>query len=60
MAAKPEQTSARVLIVDERAPLRAAARAVLEVTDGFEVVGETASGEASVDAARAPALDLVL
>ncbi len=50
----------RVLIVDDQAPFRAAARAVVELTDGFEVVGEAASGEASVDAARAVAPDLVL
>jgi DNA-binding NarL/FixJ family response regulator len=60
MAAKPEQTTVRVLIVDDQAPFRAAARAVVELTDGFEVVGEAASGEASVDAARALAPDLVL
>ncbi len=50
----------RVLIVDDQAPFRAAARAVVELTDGFEVVGEAASGEASVDAARALAPHLVL
>ena len=50
----------RVLIVDDQASFRAAARAVVEHTDGFEVAGEVATGEASVDAARALAPDLVL
>src|SRR6266571_3649344 len=44
--------SVRVLIVDDQAPFRDAARAVVEATDGFEVVGESATGEASVDATR--------
>lgn len=49
-----------VLIVDDQEPFRLAARAVVEATDGFEVVGEVDSGEASVDAARQLAPDLVL
>ena len=60
MAAKPERAVVRVLIVDDHASFRAAARAVVEHTDGFEVAGEAATGEASVDAARALAPDLVL
>ena len=50
----------KVLIVDDQAPFRAAARAVVTLTPGFEVVGEAASGEAGVDAARALVPDLVL
>jgi DNA-binding NarL/FixJ family response regulator len=50
----------RVLLVDDQAPFLAAARAVVALTEGFEVVGEAASGEAAVDAARALAPDLVL
>ena len=50
----------RVLIVDDQEPFRRAARTVVELADGFEVVGEAASGEASVEAARALAPDLVL
>jgi two-component system, NarL family, invasion response regulator UvrY len=34
-----------VLIVDDQAPFRRAARAVMSVTPGFEVVGEAESGE---------------
>ena len=50
----------RVLIVDDQAPFRLAARAVVELTDGFEVAGEAETGEASVDAARELQPDLVL
>ncbi len=52
--------SVRVLIVDDQAPFREAARAVVEATDGFQVVGEAPTGEASVDAARELRPDLVL
>ncbi|HEV3232140.1 MAG TPA: response regulator transcription factor [Candidatus Dormibacteraeota bacterium] len=50
----------RVLVVDDQAPFRLAARAVVEATDDFEVVGEVESGEASVEAARRLRPDLVL
>jgi DNA-binding NarL/FixJ family response regulator len=50
----------RVLIVDDQAPFREAARAVVEATDGFQVVGEAATGEESVEAARRLKPDLVL
>ena len=50
----------RVLIVDDQAPFRLAARAVVELTDGFEVAGEAETGEASVDAARELQPDLIL
>jgi len=48
------------LIVDDQAPFRDAARAVVEATDGFEVVGESSTGEASVDATQQLKPDLVL
>jgi DNA-binding NarL/FixJ family response regulator len=38
-----------VLIVDDQAPFRAAARAVIARVDGFELVGEATSGEEAVD-----------
>jgi two-component system invasion response regulator UvrY len=38
-----------VLIVDDQAPFRRAARAVVTATDGFTVVGEAESGEEAVD-----------
>lgn len=50
----------RVLIVDDQAPFRLAARAVVEMTDGFEVAGEADTGEAGVEAARKLDPDLVL
>ena len=50
----------RVLIVDDQEPFRLAARAVVEATDGFEVAGESESGEAGVQAARDLDPDLVL
>ena len=50
----------RVLIVDDQEPFRAVARMVVEFTDGFEVVGEAATGEDSVISARALKPDLVL
>jgi len=50
----------RVLIVDDQEPFRMAARMVVEATDGFEVVGESETGEDSVEQARELAPDLVL
>jgi DNA-binding NarL/FixJ family response regulator len=50
----------RVLIVDDQAPFRMAARMVVEATDGFEVVGEAETGEDSVTMAADLAPDLVL
>ena len=38
-----------VLIVDDQAPFRRAARAVVTATPGFEVVGEAESGEEAVE-----------
>src|SRR4051794_32175151 len=49
----------RVLIVDDHATFRAAARALLE-TDGFEVVGEAPTGADAVDACARLAPDVVL
>jgi len=52
--------SVRVLIVDDQPPFRMAAHAVVEATDGFEVIGEAETGEASVALARELRPDLVL
>jgi DNA-binding NarL/FixJ family response regulator len=49
-----------VLIVDDQESFRAAARLVVESTEGFEVVGEAESGEDSVIRARVLKPDLVL
>jgi len=52
--------SVRVLIVDDQEPFRLAARMVVDVTDGFEVIGEAETGEESVEMAAELAPDLVL
>lgn len=49
-----------MLVVDDQEPYRRAMQAVVDATAGFTVVGIAASGEESVDAARALAPDLVL
>jgi DNA-binding NarL/FixJ family response regulator len=41
----------RVLIVDDHAPFRSLARALLSM-EGFEIVGEAASGGSALDAVR--------
>jgi DNA-binding NarL/FixJ family response regulator len=50
-----------VLVVDDQAPFRLAARAVLRRTEGFELVGEAADGDEAVERARElrPALVLM-
>ncbi|MGQ0669720.1 MAG: response regulator [Actinomycetota bacterium] len=50
----------RVLIVDDQEPFRQAARMVVEATDGFEVAGESETGEDSIEKARELDPDLVL
>ncbi len=52
--------SIKVLIVDDQAPFRSVARVVVEATEGFEVVGEAETGEASVIAARELHPDLII
>ena len=55
---EPEAVS--VLVVDDQAPFRSAARAVLRATPGFRIVGEAASGEEAVELAGTIEPDLVL
>jgi DNA-binding NarL/FixJ family response regulator len=55
-----EQMMVRVLIVDDQEPFRLAARMVVEATDGFEVVGESETGESSIEMAHELDPDLVL
>jgi DNA-binding NarL/FixJ family response regulator len=50
----------RVLIVDDQEPFRMAARMVVELTEGFDVVGEAETGEESVRMADELDPDLVL
>ena len=52
--------SVRVLIVDDQEPFRLAARMVVELTDGFDLVGEAETGEESVAMAADLKPDLVL
>jgi DNA-binding NarL/FixJ family response regulator len=49
-----------VLIVDDQAPFRSAARSLIGRLPGFAVVGEAASGEEAVELARTLEPDLVL
>jgi two-component system, NarL family, invasion response regulator UvrY len=49
-----------VLIVDDQAPFRRAARTVVTLTPGFEVAGEAESGEEAVELAAELAPELVL
>jgi DNA-binding NarL/FixJ family response regulator len=53
-------TPVGVLIVDDQAPFRKAARAVVAATPGFDVAGEAESGEEAVELADALDPGLVL
>ena len=53
-------STVRVLVVDDQAPFRMAARMVLKRAEGFELVGEAATGEEAVDRVAELAPDLVL
>ena len=55
-----DHMAVRVLIVDDQEPFRMAARMVVDATEGFEVVGESETGEAAVELARELSPDLVL
>src|SRR4051794_33758169 len=50
----------RVLVVDDQTPFRRAARAVVTMTPGFDVVGEAETGEQAVELAEELAPELVL
>src|SRR5437870_6096377 len=60
MSVLETQMSVRVLIVADQEPFRLAARMVVDVTDGFDVVGEAETGEDAVTMAADLAPDLVL
>jgi two-component system invasion response regulator UvrY len=49
-----------VLIVDDQAPFRRAAKTVLAATPGFDVVGEAESGEEGIELAASLSPALVL
>jgi two-component system invasion response regulator UvrY len=50
----------RVVVADDRAPFRAAARTVLGAAPGFELVGEASSGEEALEVVASVRPDLVL
>ncbi len=50
----------RVLIADDHAILREGVRALLELTDDIEVVGDAADGSAAIEQARALEPDVIL
>lgn len=50
----------KVLVVDDQAPFRIAARNVIRLTPGFELAGEAATGEEGVTLTAALHPDLVL
>lgn len=56
----PVTPSVRVLIVDDQEAFRTAARMVVELSDGFEIVGEAASGEEGIHLVDELSPDLVL
>jgi DNA-binding NarL/FixJ family response regulator len=45
------ESGVKVLVVDDQAPFRRAAQAVVAVTDGFEAMGDAESGEDAVEMA---------
>ena len=57
----PERAAVPVLVVDDQRPFRLAAAAVLRRAEGFELVGEAATGEDAVEqvASLHPALVLM-
>jgi DNA-binding NarL/FixJ family response regulator len=50
----------RVLTVDDQPVFREAARALVDMTPGFEIVGESAEGETAVSLARAAHPDMII
>lgn len=61
-ASAPRATSAvtSILLVDDHAMFRAGIRALLEIEDRFEIVGEAASGEEAIDRVRELRPDVVV
>jgi two-component system invasion response regulator UvrY len=45
----PDREAVGVLIVDDQAPFRRAAKMVMAATPGFEVIGEAETGERAVE-----------
>jgi two-component system, NarL family, invasion response regulator UvrY len=55
-----EEAPVKVLVVDDQAPFRGAAKRVVGMTPGFEVVGEAMTGEEAVEMAGTLKPDLIL
>jgi pilus assembly protein CpaE len=60
MVSEMTEANVSVLIVDDQPPYRGAARAVIRLTPGFEVVAEAETGEQAVELARDLQPDVVL
>jgi len=56
----PGDPACTVLIVDDQAPFRSAARSLVGLITGWRVIGEVASGEDAIETASATRPDLVL
>jgi DNA-binding NarL/FixJ family response regulator len=57
---RPQPGTVRVLIVDDQEAFRSAARLVVEMTEGFETVGEAGDGATALELARTLDPQLVL
>lgn len=60
MIGSSDGPAVRVVVVDDQAPFRTAARAMLERLSGFELVGEATSGEDALALCGRVTADLVL
>ncbi len=58
--ARSHGSTFEVLIVDDQAPFRSAARSLVELIDGWRVVGEVGSGEDAIRVAKDTRPSLVL
>lgn len=58
--ARSDGSTFEVLIVDDQAPFRSAARSLVELIDGWRVVGEVGSGEDAIQIAKDTRPSLVL
>jgi DNA-binding NarL/FixJ family response regulator len=54
------QSVVTVLVIDDQAPFREVAEAVVDATPGFELIGEAESGQLGVEKVASLAPDLVL